>query len=332
MTATAKRPKPIRKSTKVAAWAAPSPRPEAQPGAGRRKLRSRLTFQPKKRSKHPVKLPAAWTIFKQACNLLLSHRRLFGIITLIYAILNVLLVHGLGGSTSVASLKGLLGHAFTGDFSQLSAGLTVFAFLLTSAGSNVSGSAKVYQTLLIIIVSLALVWSLRQVMAGATVRVRDAFYKGMYPLIPLVLVLLVIGLQLIPMLIGASLYSLVVTNGIAAHIIEKIAWAGLFLLLSLLSLYMITSSLFALYVVALPDMTPLKALRSAGELVHGRRWTVLRKVLFLPLILLILTAVIMLPVIWWLTPAAPWVFSLLTIVSLTVVHTYMYSLYRELLV
>jgi hypothetical protein len=94
---------------------------------------------------------------------------------------------------------------------------------------------------------------------------------------------------------------------------------------------MISSSLFALYIVTLPDMTPMKALRSARELVRHRRWTVLRKILCLPLILLVAGAVIMLPIIIVLTPLAQWVFFLLTMLALVAAHAYMYTLYRELL-
>jgi uncharacterized membrane protein YoaK (UPF0700 family) len=94
---------------------------------------------------------------------------------------------------------------------------------------------------------------------------------------------------------------------------------------------MISSSLFALYIVTLPDMTPFKALRSARELVRHRRWTVLRKILFLPIILLVVAAIIMLPIIIWLTSLAQWVFFLLTMFALVAANAYMYTLYRELL-
>jgi hypothetical protein len=94
---------------------------------------------------------------------------------------------------------------------------------------------------------------------------------------------------------------------------------------------MLSSSLFALYIVTLPDMTPLTALRSARQLVRYRRWTVLRKIFWLPVALLILAAVIMVPIIIWLTAIAQWVFFLLTMFSLVATHAYMYNLYRELL-
>jgi hypothetical protein len=145
------------------------------------------------------------------------------------------------------------------------------------------------------------------------------------------LVLLIVSLQLLPLLIGSSLYSLVITNGIAVNALEKGLWLVFFLALALWTLYMISASLFALYIVTLPEMTPLKALRSARELVRGRRWTVLRKILYLPLLLLVVAAIIMVPIIIWLTALAQWVFFLLTMFSLIAIHTYMYNLYRELL-
>ena len=171
----------------------------------------------------------------------------------------------------------------------------------------------------------------RQVLSGKQPRIRDAYYKGMTPLIPFMLVLLVIGLQLLPLLIGSALYSMVMSNGIAVYFIEKLLWTLLFIGLALWSLYMISASVFALYIITLPEMTPVKALRSARELVRHRRWTVLRKILFLPLVLLLVTALIMVPIIILATVVVQWVFFGLTIFALLVVHGYAYTLYRELL-
>jgi len=142
---------------------------------------------------------------------------------------------------------------------------------------------------------------------------------------------LVVGLQLVPLGVGSALYSTVINNGIAVTVVEKIIWGLLFFVLAVLSLYMLSSSLFALYIVTLPDMTPFKALRSARELVRYRRWTVLRKIIFLPLGLLLLAAIVVVPVIIFITPAAQWVFFVCTMAGLALVHSYMYNLYRELL-
>ncbi len=297
----------------------------------RLKPRTYKTLRVAKRIKHPIKLPNVWRLTRISGKLLWEHKRLFIGIILVYGLLNLILVQGLAGSTDVGTLKQGLSQVFTGHLGPLISSLSIFAVLVGSAGNGSSPTAGAYQLFLALITSLAVIWALRQVLTGTVIRVRDAYYRGMYPLIPFILVLIVVGLQLIPLLIGSLLYSLVVNNGIAVFFIEKLLWAILYGLLALLSLYMLSSSLFALYIVTLPDMTPLKALRSARELVRYRRWTVLRKILCLPIILLILAAIIMLPIIIWLTALAQWIFFLLTMAGLVAVHTYMYMLYRELL-
>jgi len=289
------------------------------------------SFRLQKRIKHPGKLPNVWQITRRAALLLWGHKELFAGITLIYGLLNLSLAQGVGSGTDVPLLKEAFNQVFTGNFGFVPTSLSIFTVLISTAGNTTSETAGAYQIFLAVIGSLAIIWSLRQVTARSEPRVRDAFYRGMTPLIPFILVLLVIGLQLAPMLIGSGLYSLVINNGIAIYAVEKILWALLFGSLGLLSLYMLSSSLFALYIVTLPDMTPLKALRSARGLVRYRRWTVLRKLLCLPIILLLVAAVLMLPIIILLTPAAQWVFFLLTMFSLVAIHAYMYTLYRELL-
>jgi hypothetical protein len=184
---------------------------------------------------------------------------------------------------------------------------------------------------LTVLISLVTIWALRQVLAGRKIGVKESYYQGVYPLIPFTLVLLVMGLQLIPFAAGSWLYATIVSNGIAVTLAEKAVWTLLFFALSLLSLYMICSSVFALYIVTLPNMTPLKALRSARQLVLHRRSVVLRKILYLPLVLLLLGVVIMIPIVLLLTPIAEWVFFLLSMFVLIFVHAYMYTAYRELL-
>ncbi len=289
------------------------------------------TLKLAKRIKHPAKLPSAFKIFKKAIIALKANWRLFIVLTLIYGILTIILVRGLGGSLDLSSIKDTLKEGFSGSYASLLTGISLFSILLSTAGSSSNQSGGVYQSLLVVIMSLAVIWALRQIQAKHKVSAKQAFYQSTYPLIPFVLVLLIVGLQLIPLAVGSWLYSTVVNNAIAISGLEKFIWALMAMLLSLFSLYMLCSSLFALYIVTLPDMTPLKALRSARQLVLHRRWAVLIKILFLPVALLILGAIIMIPIIIYLTFLAEWSFFLLSMFTLVVVHAYMYTLYRELL-
>jgi len=288
------------------------------------------SFKLSKRIKGEV-LPGAFGLFRSAARILLANWKVFLGIVAVYGLLNALLVHSFSNSGDLSNLKSTLDQFFGGGWSKLAGGAATFAYLVGSSGNTSSPTAGVYQVLLLILVSLALIWTLRQVHAGHTVRIRDGFYHGMYPLVQFGLVVLAVLVQLVPMAIGLALYTTVTSNNIAVTPLEQVLWGLLAFVLSVLSLYMISSSLFALYIVTLPDMTPFKALRSARQLVANRRWSVLRKILFLPLALILLAAVIMVPLIMFATPVAAWVFFLLIILLFPFAHSYMYALYRALI-
>ncbi len=277
------------------------------------------------------KLPNAFRLFATTLGILRKNWRLFTVLAIIYGLLTVLLVRGVGGGLNLQELKSTFADVFKGRFGGIVTGAVLFSTLLGSAGSTGTQDGSAYQSILMLIISLTIIWALRQVQAGHKIRARDAFYKGTYPLVQFTLVLMVVGLQLLPFAIGSWLYSTVVGNGIASTLVERGLWMLVFGLLMLLSFYMICSSVFALFIVTLPDMTPFKALRSARQLVLHRRWSTMRKVLFLPLALVLLAGVIMLPLLVFVTQIAEAVFFMLTMVGWLVAVSYLYNLYRELL-
>ena len=292
------------------------------------------SFKVTKRIKHyRPPLPAGWRLLGKALGTLKKHWKIFLFISLLYGLLNLTLVHGFSPLADIDSFKNSLESLFEGD--NNSGGFSDNVSLLAhtvNAGSSPSGEAGgVYQVLLLVIFSLASIWALRQALANAKFKILDSLYKSSYPLIPFILILFVISLQLLPLLLGSWLYSTLTVNGIAVTVLEKVVWGLLCLSLVMLSLYMICSSLFALYIVTLPSMTPMKALRSARQLVRHRRWEVLRKIMFLPLALIIIGAIIFLPLVSIAPTAVEWVFLALSMFILVIVHGYMYTLYRELL-
>ncbi len=276
-------------------------------------------------------LPKARVLFWLTLKQLWAHRKLFLGIAAVYGLLNILLVRGLSGSNNLTDLKTTLDSVLNGVGGRLATAMTTFSVLLASSGSGSTATSGVYQSILLLVCSLACIWAFRQITAGNTARVRDSFYQGMYPLVPFILVFLLLSVQLIPLAVGGSLYSTVITNGIAVHLWEKLMWLALLLLSILWSLRMITASIFAVYIVTLPDMSPLRAYYSARDLVYGRRLLIWRKLIFLPIALLLIDAVIMLPLVMFATPVAVWVFFALSMASLPVVHGYLYNLYRAML-
>ena len=309
--------------------------PKSEQSKKQRKIRhpkkSYNSFKLSKRIKHPEKLPKARTVFAKTYRVLKGNSKLFGGIIAVFFVLSLVFVRGTAGGVDIAELQMLFTELFTGVIGQLigsAAILSIVAGDVTSAPTDVAGA---YQSMLFVIVSLAAIYAIRKTVAGEPVKLLESFYRSAHPLIPFLLVLFVIGLQLLPLAIGSWLFSTVVNTGLAVHAVEQLAWAIIFFLLALLSLYMITSSLFALYIVTLPDMRPLQALRSARELVRFRRWTVMRKVLFLPFSLIVIGIIALLPFALFLAPVAEFAVLIFMLASVIFSHAYMYNLYRELL-
>lgn len=318
--------KPAAASTKASASAATRP---VASGPRRLKIAPYKSFRLQQKIKTPVnnkKILGSFRLFKRALLALTGHWKLFLGIIIIYALLSIVLAGGLSlaGNANLTQLKPTLSH----NLGKFVTGLTLFASL---AGNGASGGAS--QLVIGIIVSLALIWALRQVYikdAGA-LRIRDSFYRGMGPLVPFILVLIVLLLELIPLAIGALLYSTVVTGGIASTGLETALFAFIFFLLAVASFHMLTSSVFALYIVTLDGMTPVKALKSAVILVRARRVKIFMKLLFLVVALIVIAAIITIPLALFVTSSAPYVFFLLTLVFLAIFHSYVYALYRELI-
>ncbi len=275
-------------------------------------------------------LPSSWKLFLSSVGHLWKHKRLFLGVAFIQAALTLTFVRSFSVSASLGNAKDLLETLLSGTGGRFVTGAALFGALLGSNSVN-SSVAAVYQSVLSVIMSLGIIWALRQTHAGNKVRAKDVFYKGMYPLVPFLLVLFVVAMQMLPLVVANLLYSFVFGNGLAVTMAEKVLWSMMIFLLVLLTLYMITSSIFALFIVTLPDVTPLQALRSARKLVLFRRWTVMRKLLFLPFVLLIIAAIILIPVIMFITPVAEWLYFVMGIVTFAVAHNYFYTVYRGLM-
>jgi len=291
------------------------------------------SFSMQKRIKHKGSgLPTGLQLFGKSLRIIKSAPKLFVGLALVYGVINVVFVQGLGAANNVESTKQTFDSVFTGNFGHIFSGLASYASLMATSGQSSSTSTGSYQGIWLLLISLATIWALREAYAGRKIRVRDAFYKGMYPLIPFSLVSVVMALEFIPLVGGATLFSTVIANGIAATSVELFIWMALFFLLALLTLYMVSSTMFALYIACQPDVTPMQALRSTKQLVTNRRWTIIRKVLFLPFILLVINGIILLPFILIYAPAALWIFYVVSMFNILVIHAYYYALYRSLLI
>lgn len=301
-------------------------------GTRLKKLNRKQSKKQLKTTQKQLPLPNAFVLLSKSLQHLWRNKRLFAGLLLVYAVLYVLFVKGISANFQLGSLRDNLNSAFGGKMSKLNTAVALYGLLLGSSTSSSNQSGSLYQTIFIIIMSLALIWALRQTYAADhKISVRDSFYKGMYPLIPFIGVLFVVMLQFLPALTVGSLYSYVQGNGIVVGFAQQAIATSILVLGMFWTFYMVSSSLFALYIVTLPDARPMASLRAAKKLVKYRRLLIMRKVFTLPVMLLLFSAIVLIPLIILLPVAAELLFMAFTVGLLAVIHSYCYTLYRSLL-
>lgn len=292
-----------------------------------------------------LKLPGYWALTNQVRRLIWSRKKLFLLLVLTYALMSGLLV-GIGSQTTYEQLSSTLqttgGDIFQGNWGKVGQA----SLLLTTALSNglngeLSDVQKVYSGIVILLAWLTTVWLLRAVMAGRKPRLRDGIYNAGAPIVPTFLVGLALIVQLLPFALAVIVIGAASPAGaLEGGLLSMLVWIGVALLV-VLSLYWVTSTFFALIVVTLPGMYPYQAIKTAGDLVIGRRVRVLLRLLWLLFTLVVLWAVVMIPVIlldawlkgvWPVLEPAPIVpIALLLMTSATVVWaaSYVYVFYRK---
>ena len=276
-----------------------------------------------KRAKLPNSFRLTWQVF----GIFKKYWLPLGGIVLVYLVLNIVFASGISGlSSSVEAIKANLHNG--GQFSDA---ITGFSSLVGSGGTGGSQTASVLQGVLVVLESLVIIWALRHLLAGKKIGVKQAYYQSMAPLIPFVLVVFVVFIQLLPLTIGWPILGAILSVIFNAGSLLTILSLLIFGALAVWSFYMISSSIFAIYIVTLPDMQPRPALRSAKDLVKFRRWQLMRKVLFLPLFILLAMGVLVVPLILFASFLVAPVFYVLSMLAILFVHAYLYSLYRSLL-
>ncbi|HUD07170.1 MAG TPA: hypothetical protein VMR34_04760 [Candidatus Saccharimonadales bacterium] len=280
-----------------------------------------------KKSKQSAKKPKTLNSIKllgKSFKITFSNWKLFGPVLILYYVLSLMLVKGFNDPLSTSQVKSFLHESNSSALNNLSLYGSV-----TNPSSN-PGSG-VYETVLLILFSLFFIWLFRQLLTKAKPKLRDVFYSSSYPLIPFLLIGFLIALELLPALIGVYLFNSVFGGGIAPHLYEKIIWIGACLLLISLTAYWLSSSLVALYIVTVPDTRPIQALKSAKQLIKGRRSVVIRRVIFLPVALTILVVAITIVFALIVPSLAGWLLYLQISIAVAIANGYLYMLYRELL-
>ncbi len=292
-----------------------------------------------------LKLPGYWAFSLYVLKFLRDNKRIFLLLALVYAVISAVMV-GVASqdtyTTLTDTLKQTSGDLFKGNFGQIG---QASLLLLTIASGGISQTLtegqQIYAGLIALLTWLTTVWLARNILAGKKVKLRDGLYNASAPILSTFLVALALIIQLLPLAIALIAYSAAAATGLLNGGVEAMLFWIVAGLLTILSLYWITSTLIALVVVTLPGMYPFVAIKTAGDLVIGRRVRILLRFLWMALGIGVTWLIVMIPVIIFdswikgLWPAIQWLPTIpivtLAMSSLTVVWTavYIYLLYRK---
>ncbi|MBQ3309793.1 hypothetical protein IJG78_03935 [Candidatus Saccharibacteria bacterium] len=319
-----------------------------QKKAGKVRLHQSFKRSYREDYERPFEAPGLLSHAIRSFKLVFTNWKLFIPLIIIMVILNITLVGLMNEDTFVQFQKSLdetssdLKMGNIGTFTR--SGLLLISTITTGGLSQgMTEVQQVFAVLLFIITWLVTIYLLRHRLAGHQVKLRDGLYNALAPFISTLLVALVIFIEAIPAMIVVITYSAAVNTDFLSTPFYALIYFIFAALLLLLSIYLISSSLIALVAVSAPGLYPLVAIRTASDLLAGRRIKFIIRLLYLAIITIVIWVIIMLPLIaldLWLKSMFSWLagipfvsLELLIMTCFTAVYatTYIYLYYRRML-
>jgi len=277
-------------------------------------------------------LPSTWSLLKSAFNQIEQNKKLFIGIMVVYLLLTMIFVKGISGNFQISSIQQNVIDSLGEQSGKLQRGTASYGILLGSAVSAPGDVESIYQTILIMIAGLATIWALRKTYnERPKVQIRDAFYKGMYPLIPYLIVLFVMLMYCLPLGITSTIFSAIQANGLAVSGPEQLIWTSVLIAGGLLTAYLLLSAVFAIYIVTLPNMRPIKALKEANALVKFRRWQIAKKFIIFFGGSLLVSAIVLIPLIIFFARGAEVIYLVFSMLFMVLSNAFTYRIYRQLI-
>lgn len=216
--------------------------------------------------------------------------------------------------------------------------VTVGSSIGGALNNNLSDVQYIYLSALLILALLTVVWLLRHQLAGNKLKVRDGLYNAAAP-IAAEYALLVVGIaQLLPVALTVLIYMSATTSGLLDGGIETAMFSVALLLVVVLTLYFMTTTLFAMFIATIPGTYPMKAYKAARHIVAGQRLRLLLRLLWMVVIVLVADFMVLVPFVIivnsvgggnsWAIPIA---YQLVVIASIVYGTAYSYLLYRRMI-
>lgn len=293
----------------------------------------------------PLNLPGYWAFTAYVRKTLWDNRKTFILLAVVYAVLTVFMV-GIASQDTYTTLANTLnaagGNVLNNGLGEVSKASLLFITAITGGLSqSLTDAQKIYAGLITLLTWLTSVWLLRNILAGHKVKLRDGLYSAGSPILSTFIVALLLLVQLLPFALALIGFSAASASGLLAGGVEAMLFWIVAGLLTVLSLYWITSTAFALVIVTLPGMYPFQAIKTAGDLVIGRRLRILLRLLWMVIGVVVSWALVMIPIIlldswikgvWsaisW-VPTIPLILLALGALTIVWVSSYIYLLYRK---
>ena len=226
------------------------------------------------------------------------------------------------------------------------AGLTLLGIISTGGLTTMNDAQIVIAVLLFTIIWLVTIYLARHLLAGhQEIKMRDGFYSALSPLVSTLVVGLIIFLEAVPIMLTIIVFQVALTTEFLSTPFYALLFFMFAALMITLSLYLLSSSFFAIIVVSAPGLYPLTAIRMAKNLIMGRRLRFLIRVFYLVIIVALLYLLLLMPAIildgalkaqfTWLTESK---IPFVAIIQLTItvfifiyLSIYFYLFYRALL-
>lgn len=302
---------------------------------------------PRKIHQRPLQIEGYFQLSRAVLRQIWRDRSFFFKLLLV-ALASGVLLNGVVSQKTYTNFKEILNQTYQDDSGLASEVFKSTLLLISTAGGGgfnpVDTEGKqVIAALVTMLIWLAVVWYLRRRLAGERISFSDTIYNCGAPIVSMVMVALYMILQMIPFLIWVIFYSAAVSTDFATSGVEGMILQTAMVLMIALTVYWLEGSFLALVVATLPGISPVQAIKIAGDLTIGRRMQILMRLLWHGLQVMGVWLVIGLPTVAfdsWLNakvkwaagvPIVPLVISVLTLCSMIWTFVYCYFLYRRLI-
>ena len=186
-----------------------------------------------------------------------------------------------------------------GDIGYVAKAGLLLISTVTTGGLGGAGKETnaIFFVLIFLILWLTTIFILRHRLAGHKLKLRDALYNALTPMISSFLVFATAVLQCIPIFLLVIVYSAAVQTDFLATPFYALIFFIFAAVMIILSGYLLSSSIIAFVAVSAPGLYPMQALHTASDLMMGRRIKFIIRIISLFLVLTLTWVAVMLPLI-----------------------------------